>query len=698
MPRDLPLGNGSLLVSVDQTDQIREVYWPHVGLENHAVGHLFQVGVWVDGQFRWLSDRGWVRDLRYRSRTLVTRVRLFHPELKLTLEFHDAVDFHENLLVRRCTISDQSGQARAVRLFFHHDFHISGHEVGDTAYYEPDRRAVIHYKGGRWFLINGAVALPAEDAVANWPPTPDTFPGLLVGVHQWACGYKELGGREGTWRDAEDGELSGSAIAQGSVDSTVSFGVRLPPRGHRDVYCWLCVAHDFTGVTVINRLVRQRGPQRFLDRTAAYWRLWLDVHHLDLSALPTEVARHYEMSLLAIRTQTDAGGAIVAANDSDVGADVRDTYSYVWPRDGALVAHALAQAGYIDVPRNFFTFCAKVLTPEGYLLHKYNPDGTLASSWHPWYHEGVKELPIQEDETALVLWALWAYFERFGDVEFVKPLYRPFIIGAANFLARYRDPQTGLPLPSYDLWEERRGVSAFTVGAVWAGLIAGANFAAAFGEEENATRYRQAAAEMRVAADTYLWQADDGRFARMANRQPDGSWEIDRTIDASLAGLWRFGMYPPDDPRIVQTMTTIQERLWVKTSVGGLARYVDDAYRRVSADIARVPGNPWFVTTLWLAEWQADVARTPEELGRARDLLTWVNRHALPSGVLAEQIDPYTGAPLSVSPLTWSHAGLIAAVHTYLRAQARLQPSTIATEGLAQPAFSRDAVGARDVG
>ncbi len=31
MPRDLPLGNGSFLVSFDRYYQIRDLYWPHVG-------------------------------------------------------------------------------------------------------------------------------------------------------------------------------------------------------------------------------------------------------------------------------------------------------------------------------------------------------------------------------------------------------------------------------------------------------------------------------------------------------------------------------------------------------------------------------------------------------------------------------------------------------------------------------------------
>src|SRR5947199_7129209 len=35
-------------------------------------------------------------------------------------------------------------------------------------------------------------------------------------------------------------------------------------------------------------------------------------------------------------------------------------------------------------------------------------------------------------------------------------------------------------------------------------------------------------------------------------------------------------------------------------SVGGVARYENDYYHRISNDIAAVPGNPWFICTLWL--------------------------------------------------------------------------------------------------
>jgi len=272
-----------------------------------------------------------------------------------------------------------------------------------------------------------------------------------------------------------------------------------------------------------------------------------------------------------------------------------------------------------------------------------------------------------------VLWVLWKHFDRFGDVEFIKPLYRSLIRSIGDFLSAHRDPKTGLPIPSYDLWEERHGILGWTVAATWAGLDAAAHFTEAFGEVELSQYYRQAADEIKAGTDAHLWQPELNRFVRMTNPTANGKWEIDSTIDASLVGLWQFGMYAVDDPRIVATMEAIRQRLWVKSNVGGVARYENDQYHQVSQDIANIPGNPWFICTLWLAEWYAVTAGTKEELKKSLDLIHWVVGHALPSGVLAEQVNPFTDEPLSVSPLTWSHAAFVATVHAYLAAQARLQ-------------------------
>ena len=86
----------------------------------------------------------------------------------------------------------------------------------------------------------------------------------------------------------------------------------------------------------------------------------------------------------------------------------------------------------------------------------------------------------------------------------------------------------------------------------------------------------------------------------MIHRNHGGPWEVDGACDASLWGLFAFGLYHADDPRLVATMTALREKLWVNTPIGGLARYENDDYHRVSRE---VPGNPWFICTLWLADY-----------------------------------------------------------------------------------------------
>ena len=117
MPRDLPLSNGTLLVAFDLEYRIRDIYFPHVGMENHAVGHPFRVGVWVDGQFGWL-DAGWQPALRYADPTMVTDVIAATTTRSASrCTSRDAVDFYENVLVRRIRVTNlKAAAARDPRL------------------------------------------------------------------------------------------------------------------------------------------------------------------------------------------------------------------------------------------------------------------------------------------------------------------------------------------------------------------------------------------------------------------------------------------------------------------------------------------------------------------------------------------------------------------------------------------------------
>jgi GH15 family glucan-1,4-alpha-glucosidase len=500
---------------------------------------------------------------------------------------------------------------------------------------------------------------------------------LHAGIETFAMGRKAFQGAEGTWRDAEDGVLSNSSIMEGSVDSTFGRTLHVPPGESRDMYYWIAVGTSHGEVAELHDMVRDRTPSTLLRRTQNYWRAWVNKNDLDFDSLPASIVESFKRSLLIVRTQIDDSGAITAANDSDVTARATDHYSYVWMRDGALVAYALDLAGYPNLTRAFFRFCAETIEPEGYFLQKYNPDGSPASSWHARWDAATRRrlAPIQQDETSLVLWALWHHYVLSRDIEFIRSIYRRLITRAADFIVDFRDAATGLPLPSWNLWEDRRGIHTFTVAANIGALGAAAQFAELFGETDEATRYRTVADEMRDAMRKHLYQEDHKRFARALMPTQSGEFLPDMTLDASLFGIFYFDALDTEDECVTSTMRAVEERLTIKTEVGGCARFEADGYMSVTGDTTNVPGNPWFICTFWLADYHIARARSSEELDRALPLIEWAVRRALPSGAFAEQIHPYTGEPLSVAPLTWSHSTFVATVMAYLKKRSEVSAS-----------------------
>lgn len=661
MPRDIPVGNGSLLITFDDLYRIRDIYSPRVGRHNHTNGHVQRFGVWVDGQMAWIEDEGWHRDLRYKPDSLTTEVTLTHHNLGIEVVCNDVVDIHQPVFFRHLTVRDLAGKARDVRVFFHSDLSINGSPVGDTANYDPTTRAVIMYKDDAYFLLN-------------------TCDQNKAGVEHWAIGAKRVGGAEGTWRDAEDGQLGRNAISQGSVDATVGINLQIKPFESQEATMWMVCTENYEDAKHINQRIWEIGPDRLITRTEAYWKLWSRKEPINMGVLPEPVQDLFYRSQLILRTQIDNGGAIIAANDSDITHFAGDHYSYCWMRDGALVAHGLIQAGQSELSRSFFRFAAKCIGDKPYFLHKYTPEGNLASSWHPWVLDGQAILPIQQDETALTLWALREHYEQFRDVEFIKELYLSLVVRPAQWMLEHRD-HNGLPLQSWDLWEERRGIHTFTVAATIGALNAAAMFARDFGEIDRAASFREGAERMKGALRRHMWHKERQQFARMAVPLEDGSYRLDMTRDSANYALFAFGAFDADDTLIESEMNSLRDRLWVKTDVGGCARYERDYYHQVETEKTDdVPGNPWVICTLWQAQYQIAKAKTLTELRLAVPLLEWTVNRTLDSGVLAEQFDPYSGAPMSVSPLTWSHATVVSTCVMYANKHDELSAKTNQTK------------------
>ncbi len=655
MARAVTLGNGNILVGLDYRGQVRDFYFPFVGHSNHVSGasgnFVHRIGVYVGETMSWLDDSAWTITVSSLPDTAVGTVTAVNESLGVKLESIDAVHNEVNVFIRGFTVTNLTKKAHIVKLFLAQQFRIGESRRGDTGLYDPRVNAIVHYKGHTHFLVNAFAGKHRFD--------------------QYNIGLFGIEGKEGTYYDAYDGVLEKNSIEHGSVDSVLGLTLKLKAGGSETVHYWVAVADTVAGVHDLNAYVIEETPERLITSSENYWRAWIEKESLDLSSLSAPLAALYRRSLITMRVHADNRGGIIASSDTDMLHHGRDTYSYVWPRDAAIIAHAFDVAGYTDVGHRFFEFMTSHLERGGYFMHKYCSDGTLGSSWHPWIIEGNPEFPIQEDETALVLYMLYQHYQFDKDLEFIESLYNPFIEPAANFMVEFIESRYGLPQNSFDLWEEKFGISTYTAAAVYGALLAAARFAELLGKEESVRTYSAVAQRMREAILEHLFDRSANYFIKRIRAYDHAEDQRDLTVDmSSFFGPIYFGVLEPNDERVARMFTVVEERLRAAGASEGYVRYEGDNYYKMSD--AASP-NPWVVTTLWVAQYHIMNAKKAVDLKRVYSMLEWTASHATEGGVLSEQMHPNTRAHVSTAPLVWSHAEFVLTVHAYLEKQAEFQ-------------------------
>lgn len=649
MARALVIGNGHLTVCFDADGVLRDLYFPYVGLENHVNGYRHRIGLWWDGNFSWLDSKDWEVSVGLAERSMHGHISYQHRHSELRVEISCVVYNEVPVFLRHLTVFNDDKKIKRIKVFFGHEFIISGTKQGNTGFYDPTKNLLIHYKGRRVFLIN--CISPAG------------------GISEYTVGEFDFAGKQGSYVDAEDGVLSKNAVETGQVDSMIALDVNCGEMEKVDCYYWLCAGHSIDEVNKLNEEIIKKSPEGVIHSTTAFWQAWANTITHDFYGLSEEVIKAYYDSLFILRAHMDHNGGIVASLDSEMLLYGKDSYAYVWPRDAAFVAIAMDKAGYHSTTVNFYDFCEKVLHEDGYLHHRFQLDYSLGSTWHSsikqkeWLKNKILQLPIQEDETATVIFGLWEHYRQSNDLEYIENVYRPFIEKAAEFLMEFRDRYTGLPIQSYDLWEEVSGVSTYSCCAVCGGLKAAAKFAKILGKDAHAHEYEKGVEELVVTMRKYLFNMDLNSFVRGIQVEGMSVKRLDVIDASSLFGLWYYDVMDPTDPMFMGTMAAVEEKLHLKDGIGGFVRYEDDKYFR--GENNPTP-NPWIVTTLWELERKILAAKSEVELRELSQQFNWITDRLKVYPVMAEQYDPYSGQPLSATPLAWSHATFVETLLLYL--------------------------------
>lgn len=614
-------GNSRILLNIDDRGRWSELYHPHAGMFQHL--HDARLGVFdaASEEFGWIGDEA-TMPTRQEYLEDSNAARSVYETLGFGIDVDDVVHPNLDLIIRRVTFREQSGQDRDLRVFHAQGLTILESLYQDTAYWDQQRRTITHYKRHHYFQFWGR---------------PD--------FDSYTCGEHTLKGLKGSYVDAEDGELGGNPISHGAADSVVQWNVTVPAGGSTTVHLLVMFGESRKEVNDFYDDLTPRDPDQLVREAVSYWNHWIDAKRQPPAAgLSEKAQRVYKRSVYVLRDCASETGAVVASPDPRTLKSGGDNYNYCWWRDAGYVSKAMDEVGLYQNAHRFLSFARECQEEEGYFLHRHFPDGAVGSTWHP---------PpfLQIDQTGTVVASVWHHFKKHQDLDELLEFW-PLVRDAADFMMRFVD-ERGLPRPSFDLWEEKKAVNAYSVAAVVSGLDAAVRVGERLGKRT--AFWEEARDRMRAAALEHLW--NEKKQTLYKSIEP-----VDDTVDASTLLAIKLDLIPPADPRAAKIVQAVEDRLWVEKT-GGVARYEGDTYWGKE--------NPWLICTLWLAEAHL-LLGDPD---RCRELIEWVAATGSPTDLLPEQVDAKTGEHTSVTPLVWSHSTFLDVVNELARVVPR-KPET----------------------
>jgi GH15 family glucan-1,4-alpha-glucosidase len=406
---------------------------------------------------------------------------------------------------------------------------------------------------------------------------------------------------------------------------------------------YFSLTHDTRGPAVLTPLGAHADEA--VRRTMDWWTTW--------AGRCRYTGPHREQvvrSLLVLKLLAFApSGAMVAAPTTSLpermGGDLNWDYRFCWIRDASLTVHQLLALGYPEEAAAF----------AGWLLHGTRLTRPRLSVLYDVYGEQPRDEEILEHlaghggsrpvrirnaaSTQLQL-------DTYGEViDAVTQMCRR---GAAidretrRMLRQFGEYACeNWQRPDQGLWEPRRPPQHHTHSRVlcWVALDRLLELhRLGLLPDLPAAKFEENRALIRRDVEEKSWS----ETLRCYTQVQGGT-----TVDASLLLLGWYGFHEPADPRMRATFERIRERLEV--APGLLHRNEDSPAKGEGA---------FGICSFWAVE---SLARGGGSLEEAEGWLARLLPYANDVGILAEEIDPATGAPLGNVPQAFTHVGLIGA-------------------------------------
>ena len=384
-----------------------------------------------------------------------------------------------------------------------------------------------------------------------------------------------------------------------------------------------------------------------LRDTLKFWTDWS--HQGNPVRGPYRDAIKRSLITLKALTYEPTGGIVAAATTSlpeQIGGGRNWDYRYCWLRDSTYTLQALISAGYLAEAKAWREWLLRAVAGEpDDLKIMYALDGTryIPEAELPWLAGYENSRPVRtgnaaSDQLQLDVWgetldglalARNAGIARRDDAWDLQVALMNHLEGA------WDQPDNGL-------WEMRGARRHFTHSKVlaWVGANRMATAVRSHPELHGPADRWEALADT-IYADVLAHGYDADRNTFTQSYDAPG-------LDAALLMIPRVGFLPPTDPRVLGTITAIQNEL----TEGGLVK----RYNTTDSDDGLSGGEGLFLAcSFWLVDALHLAGHKTEATTLFERLLTLRND----VGLLSEEWDPNIGRQLGNTPQAFSHFPLV---------------------------------------
>jgi len=384
-----------------------------------------------------------------------------------------------------------------------------------------------------------------------------------------------------------------------------------------------------------------------LRDTLTFWSEW--------SASGTPVTGPYRAaisrSLLTLKALTyqPTGGIVAAATTSlpeQIGGPRNWDYRYCWLRDSTYTLQALISAGYLTEAKAWREWLIRAVAGDPADLQiMYALDGTrrLPETELPWLAGYENSKPVRTGNAASDQLQLDVWGETLDGLALARNAGMAAHDDAWDLQVALMEHLEGnWDQPDNGLWEMRGARRHFTHSKVMA-WVAADRMATAVRTHPDldgpADRWEALRDTIHTDVLTHGYDADHNSFTQSYDAPG---------LDASLLMIPRVGFLPPTDPRVLGTITAIQNGL---TEDGFVKRYdtTDSGDGLTGGEGLFLACSFWLVDALQLAGQHQAATQLFERLLALRNDV----------GLLSEEWDPTTSRQLGNTPQAFSHFPLV---------------------------------------